>query len=148
MKIQVRNGRSSTRHSRLSTPCDPAGPVVPQALQAPRHPAALQVPQQPAALKAPPQMVHLNWSHFKPDISWKPDEDMEAHLLCTSDWMNAHHFVEGVKVQRFCLTLLGEARLLYHSLEPINADWQGLKNLFRQQYSKKGNTREQLFHVW
>ena len=62
--------------------------------------------------------------------------------------MTAYHFVEGVKVQRFCLTLLGEASLWYHSLEPINVDWQGLQNLFRQQYSKRGNTREQLFHAW
>ena len=62
--------------------------------------------------------------------------------------MTAHHFVEGVKVQRFCLTLLREARLWYHSLEPINIDWQGLQNLFRQQYSKVVNTREHLFHVW
>ena len=61
--------------------------------------------------------------------------------------MNAYNFVEGLKVQRFCLTLLGEARLWYQSLEPINVDWQGLQNLFRQQYSKTGNTREQLFHV-
>ena len=57
-------------------------------------------------------------------------------------------FFDGVKVQRFCLTLLGEARLWYQSLEPINVDWQGLQNLFRQQYSKIGNTREQLFHAW
>ena len=62
--------------------------------------------------------------------------------------MNADHFVEDVKVQRFCLTLLGEARLWYHSLEPINVDWQGLQNFFRQQYSKIGNTREQLSHAW
>ena len=54
--------------------------------------------------------------------------------------MITHHFVEGVKVQRFCLTLLGEARLWYHPLEPINVDWQGLQNLFIQQYSKTGNT--------
>ena len=93
------------------------------------------------------QKVHLNWSHFKPEVSGKPDEDAEAHLLCTNDWMNAHHFVEGVKVQRFCLKLLGEARLWYQSLEPINVDWQGLHNLFRQQYSKIGNTREQFFHA-
>ena len=55
------------------------------------------------------------------------------------------------KVSRFkdfCLTLLGEARLWYQSLEPINMDWQGLQNLFRQQYSKIGHTREQLFHAW
>ena len=62
--------------------------------------------------------------------------------------MNVHHFVEGVKVQRFCLTLLGEVRLWYHSLEPINVDWPKLQNLFRKRYSKVGNTREQLFHAW
>ena len=62
--------------------------------------------------------------------------------------MNAHHFVDGVKVQRFCVTLLGEARLWYHSLEPINVDWPGLQNLFRQQCSKVSNTQEQLFHAW
>ena len=43
---------------------------------------------------------------------------------------------------------MGEARLWYQSLEPINVAWQGLQNLFRQQYSKIGNTREHLFHAW
>ena len=62
--------------------------------------------------------------------------------------MNAHHFVEGVKVQRCCLTLLGEARLWYQSLEPINVDLEELQIFFRQQYSKIGNTREQLLHAW
>ena len=57
------------------------------------------------------QVVHLNWSNLKPEFLGKPDEDTEAHLLCSNDWMNAHHFVDGVKVQRFCLTLLGEATL-------------------------------------
>ena len=89
------------------------------------------------------QVLHLNWSNFKPEFSGKPDEDAEAHLLHSNDWMNAHHFVDGVKVQ-----LLGEARLWYHLLEPINVDWPGFQNLFRQQYSKIGNTREQLFHAW
>ena len=102
-----------------------------------------QASQQPGQ-----QLVHLNWSYFKPEFSGKPDEDVEAHLLCTNDWMNAHHFVEGVKVQKFCLTLLEEVRLSYQSVEPINVDKQGLKILFRQQYSKIGNTREQLFHAW
>ena len=50
--------------------------------------------------------------------------------------MNVHHFIESVKVQKFCLTLLGEARLWYQLLQPINVDWQGLQNLFRQQYFK------------
>ena len=29
-----------------------------------------------------------------------------------------------------------------------DVDWQGLQNVFRQQYSKRGNTRKQLFHAW
>ena len=62
--------------------------------------------------------------------------------------MSAHHFIDGVKVQRFCLMLLGEARFWYQSLKPIHVECQGLENLFRQQYSKIGNTREQLFHAW
>ena len=71
------------------------------------------------------------------------------HLLCSNDWMNAHHFDEDIKVQRFCLTSLGEARLWYHSLEPLgNTTWAQLQNSFRQRYSKLGNTHEQLFHAW
>ena len=61
--------------------------------------------------------------------------------------MNVHHFDDGVKVQRFCLTFLGEARLWFQSLEPINVDWPELQNLFRQRYSKVGNTWEQLFYA-
>ena len=64
------------------------------------------------------QHLYINWSNFKPEFSGKPDEDAEAHLFRSNDWMNAHHFDDDVKVQRFCLTLLGEARLWYHSLEP------------------------------
>ena len=32
-------------------------------------------------------------------------------------------FQDHVKVQRFCLTLTGEARLWYESLRTINVDW-------------------------
>ena len=79
----------------------------------------------------------------------KPEEDAEAHLLHSNDWMSAHHFNDDVKVQRFCLTLLGEARLWFHSLEPLeNTTWPQLQNLFRQRYSKLGNICEQLFHAW
>ena len=53
-----------------------------------------------------------------------------------------HDFPDNVKVQRFCLTLVEEARLWYKSLRPINAEWDNLQNMFRQQYSKIGNTRE------
>ena len=63
--------------------------------------------------------------------------------------MNAHCFIDDVKVQRFCLTLLGEARLWFQSLELLgNTMWPKLQNLFRHRYSKLGNTWEQLFHAW
>ena len=114
---------------------------------------APQPAQQPAPQPTLPQpgqqvQMHINWSHFKPEYSSKPEEDVEAHLLRTNDWMNTHDFPDGVKVQRFCLTLMGEARLWYASLEPIVMIWQELQNQFRGQYSKLGNTREQLFHAW
>ena len=45
--------------------------------------------------------------------------------------------------------MLGEVRLWYHSLEPLrDTTWAQLQNIFRQRYSKLGNTQEQLFHVW
>ena len=93
--------------------------------------------------------IHLNWSNFKPEFSWKLEEDAEAHLLQSNDWMEAHHFNEDIRVQRFHLTLLGEARLWYHSLEPSgDTTWTQLQNLFGQRYSKLGNTCKQLFHAW
>ena len=46
------------------------------------------------------------------------------------------------------MTLTSEARLWYESLKPIVVNWIGLQEHFRQQYSKFGNTQEQLFHVW
>ena len=76
------------------------------------------------------------------------EEDAEACLLRTNDWMDTHDFQDQVKVQRFCLALIGEARLWYESLRPTNTNWEDLQHMFRQQYSKIGNTREQLFHAW
>ena len=124
----------------IPAPPPPQAQVGQQALQQQGHHA-------PPAQQGQ-QVIHLNWSYFKPEFSGKPDDDTEAHLLHTNDWMNAYHFMEGVKVQRLCLTLLGEARLWNLSLEPTNIDWQGLQNFFRQQHSMIGNTRDQLFHVW
>ena len=83
------------------------------------------------------QHLHINWSNFKPEFLGKPEEDAEAHLLYSNDWMNAHHFNEELKFQRFSLTLLGEARLWFHALEPLEGTpWPQLQNLFRQRYSK------------
>ena len=124
MKDLIKYGRSRTTSTRYSSVFNP--PALPNPAQ------QAQQPVQPA--QQGQQVVHLNWSHFKPEFSGKPKEDAEAHLLRTNNWnnwMNTHHFRENVKVQRFCLTLIGEARLWYASLEPINVDWQGLQNLFR-----------------
>ena len=133
----------------LLTP--PASPI-PQALQAP------QPPLQPVQLPIPPDqfipaqsiqhILQLNWSHFQPEFSGKPEEDVAAHLLRMNDWTDTHAFPEGIKAQHFCLTLEGEARLWCESLRPVNVDWLGFQNQFRQHYSKIGNTREQLFHAW
>ena len=71
-------------------------------------------------------------------------------MLRTTDWMTTHDFPEDQKVRRFCLTLLGEARLWHETLNAHQQqlNWAGLQEKFRQQYSKFGNTREQYFHVW
>ena len=77
-------------------------------LQAPDLPTPppLPAPQQPAqpvqqAVQQAQLVVHLNWSHFKPEFWGKPEEDAEAHLLKTNDWMKTHHFWEGVKCKDF-----------------------------------------------
>ena len=43
------------------------------------------------------QHLHLNWSNFKPEFSGKSDEDAEAHLLHSNDWMNAHALCQWCK---------------------------------------------------
>ena len=62
--------------------------------------------------------------------------------------MEVHNFPEGEKVRHFCVTLIGEARLWYESLAPLDNDLPALQNKFRWQYLKIGNTPEQLFHAW
>ena len=94
-----------------------------------------------------PQIPQLSWSYFKPEVSGKPEEDVIANLLRKNDWMETHNFPEEAQIQRFCLTLTDEAILWYETLRHKEADWTGLLEHFRQQYSKFSNTREQLFHV-
>ena len=118
------------------------GPLAPQS--PPVVPPA--PPAQWIALAAQPgPLPQLNGSHFKLEFAGKPDGDAEPHILRMNDWMDIHAFQEGVKVQRFCLILVGEARLWYKSLRPIH--WNGLQAQFRKLYPRIGNTREQLFHV-
>ena len=110
-------------------------------------------PNQPPNLPAnPPDPManpqQLNWSYFKPEFAGKPEGDAEAHLLRTNDWMETHDFTDDRKERRFCLTLMGEARLWYETLRAGQLDWAALQEHFWQQYSKFGSTREQYFHVW
>ena len=131
-------------------PLAPQDPLVPQDHPPPQNPQILPVPQAPHVPQAPqvPQqpvlhMSPLNWSHFKPKFSGKPDEDAKANLLGTNYWMDTHKFQDNKKVQRFCLILTGEARQWYELLRLVR-----IINTFRLQYSKICNTREQLFHAW
>ena len=122
--------------------------------QVPAGQVSPPVPAQPVPQPAPagvvpvPQIIYQNWIGKKPEFSGKPEEDVESHLLSTGDWMEAHNFPEGEKVRCFRVTLIGEARLWYESLAPLDNDWPTLQNKFRWQYSKIGNTPEQLFHAW
>ena len=110
-------------------------PVVPPVItvQPPGPPAQPIV--QPTQPTEPSSMPQLNWSHIKPEFTGKPVEDVEAHHLRNNNWMDTHAFQEGANVQRFCLTLVGEARLWHESLRPIALDWNELQNQVIQQYS-------------
>ena len=46
---------------------------------------APQGPQQPSAGPPNVQQPVLNWSHFRPEFAGRPEEDAEAHLLCTNN---------------------------------------------------------------
>ena len=80
-------------------------------MQPPNPPANPSNPMQPQA--PPMQVTQLSWYYFKPEIPGKPEEDVVAHLLRTNNWMETHNFLGETKVQRFCLTVTGEARLWY-----------------------------------
>ena len=78
--------------------------------QPPYQPNKPNQPNQPPNLpqNLPVQMANpqqLNWSYFKPELSGKPEEDAEAHLLRTNDWMETHNFPANQKVRRFCWLL-------------------------------------------
>ena len=116
--------------------------------QIPVGPAPAPGPAQPVPQLAPagvipvPQIFYQNWTGKKPEFSGRPEEDAESNLLSTRDWMEVHNFPEEEKVRHFRVTLIGEARLWYESLTPLDNDWPTLQNKFRWQYSKIGNTPE------
>ena len=97
---------------------NPSPSENPQNPQPPLNPFMPNAPVVPVV----PQRPQLNWSHFKPEYASRPDEDVEAHLLRTNYWMDTHEFPDQVKVQRFCLTLVGKAGLWYESLRLLNVN--------------------------
>ena len=68
--------------------------------------------------------IHLNWSNFKPEFSGRPEEDAEAHLLHSNDWMEAHHFDEDINIQRFCLTV-GRSKIVVSLLRTFRGHYMG-----------------------
>ena len=99
---------------------NPQNPPNPQNLQNPQDPSNPPNPPNPPNqpnqpnpmdLPNPPQPQQVNWSCFKPEFSGKAEEDATVHLLKTNDWMDTYNFPHDTKVRRFCLTLIGEARL-------------------------------------
>ena len=91
-----------------------APPAVPPAhpVQIPAHPCTGSSPTCTTScpISSMKPYTTIKTSHFKPEFVGRPDEDAEALLLRTNDWMDTHVFPEGVKVHRFCLTLVGKAR--------------------------------------
>ena len=70
-------------------------------------------------------------------------------LIYLGQMIDGHTWISGQCLGiKILLDSNRETRLWCESLRPINIDWLGLQNIFRQQYSKIGNTREQLFHNW
>ena len=70
------------------------------------NPVQLQIPPvyipNPMLPPAPPvQIPQLYWSCFKPELSGKPEEDVEAHLLRSNYCMETHNFSEAAKLQSF-----------------------------------------------
>ena len=146
------NAQEPADQNQDQVPVGPApaqGPI--QIIQnVPVQPIPQPVPMQPApvGVMPTPQIFYQNWIGKKLEFSGKPEKDAESHLLSMRDWMDVHNFPEGEKLRHFQVTLKGEARLWYESLAPLDNDWPTLQNKFRWQYSKIGNTPEQLFHAW
>ena len=100
--LQIFQLRSQTNKNQpLDVPAEgPEEPKEPyQPLDVPTEgPEEPEEPNNPNPLPENPPVPmannQLNWSYFKSDFSGKPEEDVEAHLLRTSDWMTTHDFPE------------------------------------------------------
>ena len=62
--------------------------MVNAGLQEPAVPAPPTPPALQQCTKQAQHILQLNWSQFKPEFSGKSEEDAEAHLLITNDWIH------------------------------------------------------------
>ena len=76
----------------------------------PNHRQGHEQPQHQDA--AGQRHIHLNWSNFKPEFSGKPEEDAEAHLLRSNDWMEAHRFDEEYKSSEILSHIVGGSKVV------------------------------------
>ena len=114
------------------------------ALPAPQPPPVMP-PALPVQLPVPPiQLVVPPAQPIQPDCHIYTGQ---KHIFLGQMTGQTHACPEGVKVQCFCLTLVGEATMWHESLRPINIYWNRSQNQFSQKYCQIGNTREQLFHA-
>ena len=93
MQILPANPNAATPNK--PAPVNHVGPTPPVSNQPVQHQPALMQPA-PAA----PQIIHqqvLNWSHFKPELAGRQEEDAEGHFLDTNYRMVTHNFHEMQK---------------------------------------------------
>ena len=83
-------------------------------------------------LQGPPAHA-LNWSQFKPGFFGGSDEDHEAPLLRTSNWMNTHASLHHVKCDIIRFTQ-GE-------------DWGGWQINLEGNIHSKGTLKKHLFQI-
>ena len=76
----------------------------------------------------------MKWSYFKPEFSGKPEEDPEAYILGITDWKDTNNLAAGQRAQRFSLTLAGEARLWYQSINLFQGKLEELQERFRTRF--------------
>ena len=118
----------------LVAPSNPPPPQAPQAAQQTIQPVQLLIPQ--AQQIQPVHVLQSNGSHFKPEFSGKPEEDVEAHLLRTSDWMDTCAF-QKVSKSNFLSYISRRSQIMVQITKTYKCRL-GWINQFRLQYSKIG----------
>ena len=102
-------------------------------------------PEGPIASMAPVFIkLHVKCLIF----SAKDRENAEGHLLCSNDWLNSQGIAKVAKCGRFCLTLGGDTNLWYEFITPVGNDLNSLQRPLCRQFSKLGQTLEELFQRW